>query len=145
MRGYAAFPNGNRPHDVFEMSGAITTIEQSIDQLRIGGQLVLVDSVLTKQAAQLASEQVVRKLLRVEGVHNYMPVDLQTANGLWDQSSRRYPFSALVAHKAKLLARSRRKRVGASTCLRASCERYGLADGLLVTLNVTAALGTGIP
>jgi D-arabinose 1-dehydrogenase-like Zn-dependent alcohol dehydrogenase len=47
--------------------------------LAIGGRLVLVGSVFPERRVEFAAEQIVRKLLRIEGVHNYTPLDLDTA------------------------------------------------------------------
>lgn len=81
---------------VFEMSGAPSAIEQSIDLLRIGGQLVLVGSVFTTRSAQLFPEQIVRKLLRIDGLHNYTPADLQAAIEFLHTASTDFPFASLV-------------------------------------------------
>lgn len=87
---------------IFEMSGSPTVIEQSIDQLRIGGQLILVGSVFPTRAAELLPEQIVRKLLRIDGVHNYMPIDLRTAVDFLDQRAGIYPFHSLVEDECRL-------------------------------------------
>ena len=91
---------GGRGVDLaFEMSGSPTAIEQSIDLLRVGGQLVLVGSVLPTRAARLFPEQIVRKVLRIDGVHNYTPDDLVAAVEFLTTASTRYPFESLVEAK----------------------------------------------
>ena len=90
--------SGGRGADlIFEMSGAPAAVEQSIDQLRIGGQLILVGAVFPTRAAHVPAEQVVRKLLRIDGVHNYTPADLVTAVEFLERSAGSYPFETLVA------------------------------------------------
>lgn len=81
---------------VIEMSGSPAAVEQSIEQLRIGGQLILVGAVFPGRAARIAPEHVVRKLLRIDGVHNYKPEDLVAAIEFLEQASRVYPFETLV-------------------------------------------------
>jgi len=81
---------------IFEMSGAVAAIEQSPALLGIGGQLVLVGSVFPTRAAQLSPEMLVRKLIRIEGVHNYTPVDLTMAMDFLSTDGNRFPFQALV-------------------------------------------------
>lgn len=81
---------------VLEMSGVPTAIEHSVNLLRIGGQLVLVGSVFPTRAAQMLPEQIVRKLLRIEGVHNYVPGDLAAAVEFLKIVSQQYPFESLV-------------------------------------------------
>lgn len=87
---------------IFEMSGTVGAIEQSIDQLRIGGQLVLVGSVFPTRAAQVTPEQVVRKLLRIDGVHNYTPDDLRVAIEFLTRASHIYDFESLVSAEFSL-------------------------------------------
>jgi len=92
--------SGGRGVDVvFEMSGATVAVEQSIGLLRIGGQLVLVGSVFPGPGAQLSPEQIVRKLLRIDGVHNYAPQDLATAVDFLSvtAASQPFPFESLVS------------------------------------------------
>ena len=81
---------------VFEMSGAVSAIEQSPSLLCLGGQLVLVGSVFPTRAAQLSPEMLVRKLLRIQGVHNYLPADLATAMTFLATDGKRFPFPSLV-------------------------------------------------
>ncbi|MBP86947.1 MAG: alcohol dehydrogenase [Planctomycetaceae bacterium] len=81
---------------IFEMSGAPFAIEQSIELLRVGGQLVLVGSVFPTRAAQMLPEQIVRKLLRIDGVHNYTPANLTAAIDFLIKASNTYPFESLV-------------------------------------------------
>ena len=87
-----------------EMSGAPTAVEQSLDLLRIGGQLVLVGAVFATRAAQLSPEKIVRKLLRIDGVHNYAPTDLKQAVEFLHANStaRRFPFATLVGAEVRL-------------------------------------------
>jgi alcohol dehydrogenase len=81
---------------IFELSGSTSVVEESIEQLRIAGQLVLVGSVFPSRAAQLAPEQIVRKLLRIEGVHNYAPADLSAAVEFLKHAAGQFPFESLV-------------------------------------------------
>jgi len=81
---------------VFEMSGSTTAIEESVGQLRIGGRLVLVGSVFPSRAVRLAPEQLVRKMLRIDGVHNYTPADLSTAVEFLNEMAEKFPFESLV-------------------------------------------------
>ncbi|MBC8354378.1 MAG: zinc-binding dehydrogenase [Planctomycetes bacterium] len=86
----------------FEMSGSPTAIEESVDLLRIGGQLVLVGSVFPTRATQLFPEQIIRKLLRIDGVHNYTPIDLTVAIEFLSTATTQYPFESLVGAELTL-------------------------------------------
>ena len=81
---------------VFEMSGSSDAIEQSVDLLRIGGQLVLVGSVFPARSVCLQPERIVRGLLRIDGVHNYAPADLAAAIKFLDEAQHRFPFAEMV-------------------------------------------------
>ena len=58
---------------------------------------MLVGSVFPGAPASLPLESVVRKLLRVEGVHNYTPADLNMAVDFLADHHRAYPFAELVS------------------------------------------------
>ncbi len=86
----------------FEMSGAPVAVEQSIDLVRIGGQLVLVGAVFPTRPAKLNPETIVRKLLRIDGVHNYTPGDLTESVRFLSQTAARFPFASLVGKELNL-------------------------------------------
>lgn len=81
---------------VLEMSGAVSAIEESPSLMCLGGRLVLVGSVFPTRAAELSPEMLVRKLIRVEGVHNYLPSDLAVAMEFLATEGKRFPFETLV-------------------------------------------------
>jgi len=64
---------------VLEMTGSTDAAEAGIELLRTGGRLILVGAVFPGRSLELSAEQAVRRLLRIEGVHNYRPEDLQSA------------------------------------------------------------------
>ncbi len=77
-------------------------MEASLDQLRIGGRLILVGAVFPARPLAVSAEQIVRRLLRVEGVHNYRPDDLRSAMQFLADVSEQYPFASLVADEFPL-------------------------------------------
>lgn len=81
---------------VFEMSGAATAVERSLDLLRVGGRLVLVGSVFPSRPISMSPERVVRHMIRMEGVHNYRPTDLVRAIGFLQSCHFQFPFQELV-------------------------------------------------
>lgn len=94
---------GGRGVDLaFEMSGSPAAVEQSVELLRTGGHLVLVGSVFPTRAARLPPEQIVRKLLRIDGLHNYTPTDLAEAIEFLKTASKRFPFESLVGAQITL-------------------------------------------
>ncbi len=82
---------------VLDMSGSPDAMESSIDLLRIGGCLILVGAVFPARPLSLQADQLVRKMLRVEGVHNYEPADLQAAFSFLTETASQYPFEELVS------------------------------------------------
>lgn len=95
--------NGGRGCDVaMEMSGATPAIESALSSLRTGGRLVLVGSVFPGDPFPFSPEQIVRRLLRIEGIHNYTPKDLVTAVGFLHRSHRLFPFASLVSKEYPL-------------------------------------------
>jgi threonine dehydrogenase-like Zn-dependent dehydrogenase len=79
-----------------ELSGAPGAIESGLNLLRIGGRYVLVGSVFPGRPVALSPETVVRRLLTIQGVHNYAPEDLAAAVAFLSQQHERYPFAELV-------------------------------------------------
>jgi alcohol dehydrogenase len=82
---------------VLEMSGAPSSVEHAASYCRIGGCLVLVGSVFPARPVAWNPEQIVRRLLRIEGVHNYRPEDLAEALRFLVRAQDRYPLADLVA------------------------------------------------
>ena len=81
---------------VIDMSGNPSAIESTLELLRTGGHLILVGSVFPSRPMALPADLVVRKMLRVEGVHNYTPEDLVTAIQFLERSQTKYAFEQLV-------------------------------------------------
>ncbi len=68
-----------------DVTGASSAIESALDWLRIGGQAILVGSVFESPAISLDPQAVVRRMLRIAGLHNYRPRDLQAALTFLDE------------------------------------------------------------
>lgn len=85
-----------------ELSGVPAAFETGLPLLRTGGHYVLVGSVFSNRDVALSAELVVRRLLRIEGVHNYTPVDLLMAVRFLAKAHTRHPFAELVAARFPL-------------------------------------------
>ncbi len=81
---------------IFEMSGASSAAESSVDLLRIGGCLILVGSVFPSPAISVLPERIVRRMIRIEGIHNYLPSDLDHAIRFLERHQSEFPFHELV-------------------------------------------------
>jgi putative phosphonate catabolism associated alcohol dehydrogenase len=87
-----------------EMSGAADPTRFALSQIRTGGTLVLAGSVLPTPPIELHPEEVVRRCLRIVGVHNYTPADLLAAVRFMGEHHRRFPFAGLVSKVFPLAA-----------------------------------------
>lgn len=95
---------GGRGVDVaLEMSGSVAAIEAGLTQLRIGGRYILVGTVFPTRDIALQPEKLVRRLLRIEGVHNYAPADLIRAVEFLAATQAEYPFAQLVTRRFPLV------------------------------------------
>jgi putative phosphonate catabolism associated alcohol dehydrogenase len=81
---------------VLELSGNPDAVELALSLLRPGGRLIMAGSTFPSRPAQCPAERVVRQLLRISGVYNYVPADLGTALEFLDRAAGRYPFEELV-------------------------------------------------
>jgi len=71
-------------------------MRHGLNALRIGGRYVWVGAVSPLPPLEVNPEFVVRRLLNIQGVHNYTPPDLESALGFLEQAGNRYPFHGLV-------------------------------------------------
>ena len=81
---------------VLELSGSPAACEKGVSCLRIGGTLVLVGTVFPTDPIAVDPETVVRRCLKIEGLHNYQPADLVAAIRFLAACSFQQEFGALV-------------------------------------------------
>lgn len=86
---------------IFELTGAPVAFENAFECVGIGGKIILVGSVFPSAPVGLPMEIVVRKLLSIEGIHNYIPEDLAHALEFLNQT-RHLPWESLVGKWFKL-------------------------------------------
>lgn len=80
---------------VFDMTGVPDVIESGLQTLGIGGAMILVGSVYPARDIHFSAETIVRKLLRLEGIHNYLDLDLANALDFLERYQTDYPFEKL--------------------------------------------------
>lgn len=80
----------------FDFSGHNDAVLAAIHFLRIGGQAILVGSVFPTESISISPEMIVRRWLRISGIHNYLAEDLVSAIRFLTNSADRYPFRSLV-------------------------------------------------
>jgi alcohol dehydrogenase len=94
--------DGRGVDSAFEMSGSTNATPQGLDVLRTGGTYVLVGAVRPVGAVALDVETVVRRMWRLQGVHNYAPDDLAAAIDFLAANHQKYPFGDLTAAEFQL-------------------------------------------
>jgi len=80
-----------------ELSGATSAIEIALPALRIGGEIVLVGAVFPVPELKLLPEQIVRRMIQIQGLHNYAPADLAVALQFLSEQPQE-PLSAMVPY-----------------------------------------------
>jgi len=69
---------------------------EGMPALRTGGVWVLAGAVFSVPPLAIDPEAIVRGLFRIEGVHNYRPLDLSAALAFLAGTGRHFPFAELV-------------------------------------------------
>jgi len=82
-----------------DVSGAGPAMRQGLSALRIGGRAIWVGAVFPAPPLEILAEDIVRRLLTIRGVHNYIPADLVTALDFLERNQRHFPFESLIAEK----------------------------------------------
>jgi alcohol dehydrogenase len=75
----------------FEFSGATSAFESAIHSVRTGGKIVLAGAVFPAGAIAIEPEQIVRRMLTIQGLHNYSAIDLQSAAAFLESEFRGSP------------------------------------------------------
>ena len=103
LRKSVASATDGRGVDVaIELSGAPNAMADGLATLRIGGRYILVGAVFPAPPVPVDAESIVRRLIRIQGLHNYTPQDLAAAVAFLKDSHERYPFEELVEKRYTL-------------------------------------------
>lgn len=87
---------------VLEVAGHNASVERALSACRIGGTCVLAGSVFPQNSLSVSSEDIVRRMLTIRGVHNYAPGHLLKAREFLTGEAHRYPFESLIEAKFPL-------------------------------------------
>jgi D-arabinose 1-dehydrogenase-like Zn-dependent alcohol dehydrogenase len=71
-------------------------MEAALGLARTGGRVVLVGAVSPTRPLAVDAEAVVRRLLSIRGLHNYVPADLVQAVDFLAQAESIYPLAELI-------------------------------------------------
>ncbi len=82
---------------VFEVAGIKELIPQGLTLLRPGGDYILVGLVHPDSQLGITAEQIIRKCIRIKGVHNYAPWHLDEAIAFLERNQNNFPFESLIS------------------------------------------------
>lgn len=90
-----------KPHGgtdvVIDTSGSADAMEKGLVLLNIGGICIWVGAVYSQRDMAINAESIVRKIITIKGLHNYIPEDLSKAIKFLEATHKKYPFESLVA------------------------------------------------
>ncbi|MCC9643523.1 zinc-binding dehydrogenase [Rhodopirellula sp. JC740] len=80
-----------------DFAGMTSAVESCLHSVRLGGVTLLVGSVFPSESIEVYPESIVRRMLTIRGLHNYLPKDLEHALAFLDRNVNRFPFDSLVS------------------------------------------------
>jgi len=92
----AELTGGEGVDRAMEACGRPEVIPEGMEALRIGGAYVWIGSVWAGAVATVDVNQAIRKLIRINGLHNYLPADLRGAVDFLAKSWREFGFGQVV-------------------------------------------------
>lgn len=81
---------------VIDTTGVTNVMENGLELLDIGGTAVWIGAVYKQEPVKVNAEMIVRKLLKIKGLHNYTPDDLGFAVDFVAKNRLKYPFDLLI-------------------------------------------------
>lgn len=95
--GMPAEPDSIRDVDAaFELAGAAAAFPDGLRALRTGGHYILAGLVHRESRVELLAVDVIRRQLRLQGVHNYTPASLEAAVEFLVRKHETWPFATLL-------------------------------------------------
>lgn len=79
-----------------DMSGSPDAMENGIETLTTHGRAVLVGAVFKQRKTGIDAEQIIRKMLTIQGLHNYNFADFDYAVDFILRNIETYPFASLI-------------------------------------------------
>ncbi|OYP31642.1 alcohol dehydrogenase [Rhodopirellula sp. MGV] len=81
----------------FDFAGFLPAVECCLESIRIGGLALLAGSTFPSDPLQLSPETILRRMLTIRGLHNYITEDLVEAVRFLEAAQIKYPFAELVS------------------------------------------------
>jgi alcohol dehydrogenase len=79
-----------------ELAGTASAVRAALDCVRVGGTVVLAGTVLPTEPVSVDPEKVVRRMLTIRGVHNYVPADLGAVIAFLARPGKDLPWEELL-------------------------------------------------
>ena len=87
---------------MIDYSGRVVSMEAGAELLAIGGTAVWVGGVCPQERVKIDSEQLIRRLGTIKGLHNYNLEDFKEAVAFISHHWQDYPIAELVCDKFTL-------------------------------------------
>ena len=98
LRELVARTSAGRGIDLaMDLTGVADAMELSLAHLRIGGACAWIGAVHPSRPVSFDAETIVRRMIKIVGVHNYAPEDLAASLNFIESNSKIYPFEELVS------------------------------------------------
>ena len=85
-----------------DFAGVKPAVQSCIDSVRTGGCVMLAGSVFPGSGIEIPPEQLVRRMLTIRGIHNYLPRDLAESLQFLERTQDRFPYEELIGESFEL-------------------------------------------
>lgn len=92
-----AVADGRGADIVMDFAGMLPAVELAFQSVRTGGCVLLAGSVFATPPLLITPESMIRRMLTVRGLHNYLPLDLASGLRFLELNQHRFPFGELVS------------------------------------------------
>ncbi len=86
-----------------DLTGVADAMDITLAHLRIGGACAWIGAVHPSRPVSVNAETIVRRMIKIVGVHNYAPEDLAESLAFIESNVKTYPFEELVSQSFALL------------------------------------------
>ena len=93
----ARMTDGRGADIALEFAGFHSAVEMCLHHIRTGGCVLLAGSVFPGDEVRISPEQIIRRMITLRGLHNYLATDLEAAIQFLKTTVHKYPFQALVS------------------------------------------------
>jgi len=87
---------------VMDFAGVPAAVRTAIASVRTGGCVLMAGSVFPTEMLSISPESIVRRMLIIRGLHNYVPADLARGLAFLERTHTRFPFANLVSEQFTL-------------------------------------------